>query len=268
LGPSAASSGGAAAESPAALPAGVAAFDLTGRRALVTGGGGALGHATAQALASAGARVVIIGRSAASEEAAASVPATAVRADLNDPDQLRAGFEQAVSALGGLDILIASHGLVHVEPALEHSRAGWDAVLATNLTSVFELCRLAGTIFIGQGAGKIVNVASMLSFSGGMNVVSYAASKGGVAQLTKALANEWARHGVNVNAIAPGYFKTRANRHIWSDPVRAGQILDRLPAGRWGDPADLHGAVIFLASRASDYLHGVILPVDGGWLAR
>jgi 2-deoxy-D-gluconate 3-dehydrogenase len=243
-------------------------FDLHGRRALVTGGAGTLGSAMAQALAAAGAEVAILGRSDATEQAAEDIGAIAVRADVTDPEQLRAGFDEAVAALGGLDILVASHGRVHAAPALEHPRAAWDGVLDANLTSVFELCRLAGGLFVPRGAGKIVTVASMLSFGGGLGVVSYAASKGGVAQLTKALANEWARHGVNVNAIAPGYFKTPANRHIWTDPVRTAQILDRLPAGRWGDPADLGGAIVFLCSRASDYLHGVILPVDGGWLAR
>lgn len=243
-------------------------FDLTGKRALVTGGGGTLGHAMAQALASAGARVAILGRSQATEDAAPSVPAIAVRADLADPTQLRRGFDEAVAELGGLDILVASHGRVHPAPAIEHPRAAWDAVLDANLTSVFELCRLAGAIFVPRRAGKIVTVGSMLSFSGGFGVVSYAASKGGVVQLTKALANEWARHGVNVNAIAPGYFKTAANRHIWTDEERSRQILDRLPAGRWGEPADLAGAIVFLCSPASDYLHGVVLPVDGGWLAR
>jgi 2-deoxy-D-gluconate 3-dehydrogenase len=142
-------------------------------------------------------------------------------------------------------------------------------VLDTNLTAVFGLCQLAGAIFVAQGRGKIVNIASMLSFSGGLGVVSYAASKGGVAQLTKALANEWAPSGVNVNAIAPGYYKTQANVHIWrDDPERTAQITARLPAGRWGEPADLKGAVVFLSSAASDYVHGVILPVDGGWLSR
>jgi len=247
---------------------GAGLFDLHGRRALVTGGGGSLGSAFAVALAGAGAEVAIIGRSPATAAVAETIPAHSVRADLADPEKLRAGFDEAVELLGGLDILIASHGRVHAQPALEHARAAWDGVIEANLTTVFELCRLAGAVFIEQGAGKIINVASMLSFSGGLGVVSYAASKGGVAQLTKALANEWARHGVNVNAIAPGYFKTAANRHIWTDPVREAQILDRLPAGRWGDPADLHGAAIFLSSRASDYLHGVVLPVDGGWLAR
>jgi 2-deoxy-D-gluconate 3-dehydrogenase len=138
-----------------------------------------------------------------------------------------------------------------------------------NLTSVFELCRLAGTSMVPRGEGKIVTVASMLSFQGGFRAAAYAATKGGVAQLTKALANEWAPHGVNVNAIAPGYVKTGLNRHIWrDDPVRSEAVLARLPAGRWGDPADLAGAVVFLASAASDYVHGIVLPVDGGWLAR
>jgi 2-deoxy-D-gluconate 3-dehydrogenase len=158
---------------------------------------------------------------------------------------------------------------VHAEPARDHDLDRWDQVLEANLTAVFELCQLAGRVFLDQGQGKIVNIASMLSFSGGLNVVSYSSSKGGIAQLTKALANEWAAKGVNVNAIAPGYLQTKLNAHIWrDDPDRAGQILARLPAGRWGDPSDLKGAVVFLASAASDYLHGVILPVDGGWLAR
>ena len=145
----------------------------------------------------------------------------------------------------------------------------WDDTLEVNLTSVFELCRLAGTSMVQRGEGKIVTVASMLSFQGGFRAAAYAAAKGGVAQLTKALANEWAPHGVNVNAIAPGYVKTGLNRHIWrDDPVRSEAVLARLPAGRWGDPADLAGAVVFLASAASDYVHGIVLPVDGGWLAR
>jgi 2-deoxy-D-gluconate 3-dehydrogenase len=253
----------------ASLPEHNALFDLRGRRALVTGGGGGLGSAMAEGLRAAGAEVALIGRSDATDRAAARIPAAAVRADLSDPDDLRRGFAEAVELLGGLDILVTSHGQVHASPALEHSPAAWAAILDANLTAVFEVCRLAGAIFVAQGSGKIVNIASMLSFSGGLNVVSYAASKGGVAQLTKALANEWAGHGVNVNAIAPGYFRTSANAHIWrDDPVRTAQIIDRLPAGRWGEPADLRGAVVFLSSPASDYVHGVILPVDGGWLSR
>jgi 2-dehydro-3-deoxy-D-gluconate 5-dehydrogenase len=244
-------------------------FDLTGRRALVTGGGGGLGRAMAAALGDAGAAVAVLGRSESVDAAAAALGGLAVRADLGSRDDLRRGFDDAVERLGGLDVLVTSHGIGRVSEALEHELDDWDAVLEVNLTSVFELCQLAGRIMVEQESGKIVNVASMLSFSGGLKVSSYAASKGGVAQLTKALANEWGAFGVNVNAIAPGYIKTQLNTHIWrDDPERSAQILARLPAGRWGEPADLKGAVIFLASPASNYLHGVVLPVDGGWLSR
>jgi 2-deoxy-D-gluconate 3-dehydrogenase len=244
-------------------------FDLTGARALVTGGGRGLGRAMAEALARAGARVAVVARSEEADIAARELRGLGVRADLSDRDDLQRGFEEAVTGLGGLDVLVVSHGVGRRIPALEHELSDWDDVLATNLTSVFELCQLAGRIMVPQGRGKIVTVASMLSFSGGLNVSSYAASKGGVGQLTKALANEWAPHGVNVNAIAPGYFRTELTAGIWrDDPDRSAQILTRLPAGRWGEPADLDGAVVFLACAASDYVHGVVLPVDGGWLAR
>jgi 2-dehydro-3-deoxy-D-gluconate 5-dehydrogenase len=244
-------------------------FDLTRRRALVTGGSGGLGRAMAEALVAAGATVAVLARSERTEQAAQELGGLAVRADLGDREDLRRGFDEAVGLLGGLDVMVTSHGIGRPADALEHRLDDWDAVLEVNLTSVFSLCRLAGRIMVEQRSGKIVNVASMLSFSGGLKVSSYAASKGGVAQLTKALANEWAPFGVNVNAIAPGYVKTALNTHIWrDDPERSASILARIPAGRWGEPADLGGAVVFLASPASDYLHGVILPVDGGWLAR
>ena len=244
-------------------------FDLSGRRALVTGGGGGIGFGISEALAGAGARVAIIGRSDAADEAAARVGGTAIRADLSNRDGLRRGFEEAVESLGGLDILVASHGTLHAGPALETSIEHWDATIEVNLTSVFELCRLAGALMVPRRTGKIVTIASMLSFQGGFRAAAYSASKGGVAQLTKALANEWAAHGVNVNAIAPGYVKTPLNSHIWrDDPQRSEAVLARLPAGRWGEPADLAGAAVFLASPASDYVHGIVLPVDGGWLAR
>jgi 2-dehydro-3-deoxy-D-gluconate 5-dehydrogenase len=244
-------------------------FSLDGRRALVTGGGGGLGRAMAEALGEAGATVAVLGRSDTVDVAASEIGGIAVHADLTDRDALRRAFGEAVEQLGGLDILVTGHGDVHAEPAVEHSLDAWDRVLETNVTAVFELCQLAGRIFLDQGRGKIVNIASMLSFSGGLNVVSYSASKGGVAQLTKALANEWAAQGVNVNAIAPGYIKTNLNARIWrDDPVRSEQILTRLPAGRWGEPTDLKGAIVFLCSAASDYMHGAIVPVDGGWLAR
>jgi 2-dehydro-3-deoxy-D-gluconate 5-dehydrogenase len=234
-------------------------FDLTGRRALVTGGTGGLGSAMATALAGAGAEVAVLARSSAAD----------VVADLSDRGELRRGFREVVERLGGLDILVASHGSNASHDALDFPLEDWDRVLEVNLTSVFELCRLAGRPMLAAGRGKIVTVASMLSFSGGLRVAAYAASKGGIAQLTKALANEWAGRGVNVNAIAPGYIKTDLNAHIWrDDPDRGAQVVARIPAGRWGEPDDLAGTVVFLASRASDYLHGAILPVDGGFLAR
>jgi 2-deoxy-D-gluconate 3-dehydrogenase len=233
-------------------------FDLTGRRAVVTGGAGGIGRALTGALRDAGATVVVLGRSESD-----------VTADLGDRAQLRRGFDEAVERLGGIDVLVQCHGVTNAGEALDQPLERWDETLEVNLTSVFELARLAARPMIEQGYGKIVTVASMLSFSGGFGASMYAASKGGVAQLTKALANEWAPKGVNVNAIAPGYVKTKLNQHIWRDnPVRSEQILARLSAGRWGEPEDLRGAVVFLSSRASDYVHGIILPVDGGYLAR
>jgi 2-dehydro-3-deoxy-D-gluconate 5-dehydrogenase len=225
----------------------------------------------AAALAEAGATVALLGRSESVETAAAELgtPAIAVRADLADRTDLRRGFDDAFEALGGIDILVTSHGIGRPSDAVDHELADWDAVIETNLTATFELCRRAGRIMVDRGSGKIVNIASITSFQGGYRVSSYAASKGGVASLTMALANEWARDGVNVNAIAPGYVKTQLNARIWrDDPERSEQILERIPAGRWGEPTDLAGAVVFLSSAASDYVHGVILPVDGGWLSR
>jgi 2-deoxy-D-gluconate 3-dehydrogenase len=249
------------------------AFSLAGRRALVTGAGGGLGRAMAEALYQAGADVVILGRSENIDEAAAEIglpnrPVQTVRADLLDRDSLTRSFEQAVSHLGGMDILVTSHGVVNAGDTLDYGADMWDLNIETNLSSVFLLCQLAGKLMIAQGHGKIINIASMLSFSGGFRAAAYAASKGGIAQLTKALANEWSSKGVNVNAIAPGYVRTNLNRHVWTDPVRTEQIMARIPVGRWGEPADMKGPVVFLASAASDYLHGVILPVDGGWMAR
>jgi 2-deoxy-D-gluconate 3-dehydrogenase len=244
-------------------------FDLTGRRALVTGGGGGIGRGLASALVDAGAGVAVLGRSQSADEAAAELGGIAVHADLSDREDLRRGFDDAVEGLGGLDILVNAHGIGRAAEATEHELSDWDEVIEVNLTATFELCQLAGRIMVEQGKGKIVNIASVLSFQGGLRVSSYAASKGGVSQLTMALANEWAPHGVNVNAIAPGYVKTALNVRIWrDDPERTEQISVRIPAGRWGEPADMGGAVVFLSSAASDYVHGVTLPVDGGWLAR
>jgi 2-deoxy-D-gluconate 3-dehydrogenase len=233
-------------------------FDLTGKRAVVAGGAGGLGSGFVDGLRAAGAEVVVLGRSDSD-----------VTADLGDRGELRRGFDECVARLGGVDILVQSHGVTNAGPALDQPLERWDETLEVNLTSVFELARLAARPMIERGYGKIVNVASMLTFSGGFGAAMYAASKGGVGQLTKALANEWASKGVNVNAIAPGYIKTKLNQHIWrDDPVRTEQITARLSAGRWGEPEDLQGALVFLCSRASDYVHGVILPVDGGYLAR
>ncbi len=252
---------------------GLAEFSLEGRRALVTGGAGGLGVAISAALKAAGAEVAIVGRSEQTEAVAASLsgdgrPVIPIRGDVADREQLAASFERAVEQLERVDILVAAHGYTQPQSALEHDVETWDATLETNLTSVFFLAQLAARQMAGRG-GKIITIASMLSFSGGFGVPAYAASKGGVAQLTKALANEWAPLGINVNAIAPGYIKTGLNQHIWrDDPKRAGEVLARLPAARWGEPGDLRGAAVFLASRASDYLHGIVLPVDGGYLAR
>ena len=248
-------------------------FSLKGKKAIVTGGGGGIGSAMAQAIHEAGAHVMLVGRSESVDKVAGQIgttelPVQSLRADLGNPDHLEGVFKQSVDDLGGLDILAVCHGTLHVAEATEHGKEGWDKTININLTSVFSLNQLAGRRMVRQGSGKIINVASMLSFSGGLKATSYAASKGGVAQLTKALANEWSGKGVNVNAIAPGYIRTELNKHIWSDPVRNQQILDRLPSGRWGVPSDLMGATVFLSSSASDYIHGVILPVDGGWLAR
>jgi 2-deoxy-D-gluconate 3-dehydrogenase len=244
-------------------------FDLTGRRALVTGGGGGIGRGLARALVAAGATVAVLGRTDRADEAAAELGGVAVRADLRDRDDLRRGFDEAVEKLGGLDILVNSHGIGRASEALDHKLDDWDDVIEINLTATFELCQLAGRLMVPRGSGKIVSIASMLSFQGGLRMSSYAASKGGLATLTMALANEWALHSVNVNAIAPGYVTTELNARIWrDDPERTAQISVRIPAGRWGTPEDLGGAVVFLSSSASDYVHGVTLPVDGGWLGR
>jgi 2-deoxy-D-gluconate 3-dehydrogenase len=244
-------------------------FDLTGRRALVTGGGGGIGRGMTRALVDAGATVAVLGRSASAEEVAEEVGGVAVRADLANRAELRRGFDEAVERLDGLDVLVNAHGIGRASDALDHELSVWDEVIEINLTATFELCRLAARRMVERGSGKIVNVASLLSFQGGYRVSSYAASKGGVATLTMALANEWAPHGVNVNAIAPGYVRTALNARIWrDDPERTAQITARIPAGRWGEPADMAGAVVFLSSAASDYVHGITLPVDGGWLSR
>jgi 2-deoxy-D-gluconate 3-dehydrogenase len=248
-------------------------FDLTGKVAFVTGASGGLGAGMAIALAQAGADVVVHGNSRSCEETCAAVRAAgrraaSVKANLRQRAESDRAIEEAIAAFGQLDILVNNAGTVRRAPAADHGDDDWDFVVEVNLTSVFRLARAAGRHFLGQGRGKIVNIASLLSFQGGITVPGYAAAKGGVAQLTKALANEWAGRGVNVNAIAPGYMVTDNTAALRADPTRYRQILERIPAGRWGDPYDLGGAVVFLSSAASDYVHGHILTVDGGWMGR
>jgi 2-deoxy-D-gluconate 3-dehydrogenase len=250
-------------------------FSLEGQVALVTGSSRGLGAAMAVALASAGADVALHGSAAPCAETEAAIrnianvrtrSFTANLADRAAPDAL---MEATIGAFGRLDILINNAGIIRRAPAATHSDDDWDTVLAVNLSSVFRMCRAAANHMLERGqGGKIVNVASVLSLQGGITVPGYAAAKGGVAQLTKALANEWAVHGINVNAIAPGYMQTSNTEALRQDPVRSRQILDRIPAGRWGTPEDLAGAVVFLSSRASNYVHGHLLIVDGGWMGR
>lgn len=248
------------------------AFDLTGRVALVTGANTGIGQAIALALAGAGADVALAGRTLAVETEEqvrlAGRKAVLIEADVAADGAATGMVEATLSTLGALDILVNNAGTIRRADALDYSEEDWDAVVDTNLKSVFFLCQAAGRHMIGQSRGKIVNIASMLSFQGGIRVPAYTASKSGVAGLTKALANEWAGKGVNVNAIAPGYIATNNTAALQADETRNRQILERIPAGRWGEPGDIGGAAVFLASAASDYVHGHILAVDGGWLAR
>jgi 2-deoxy-D-gluconate 3-dehydrogenase len=234
-------------------------IDLTGKTALVTGARRGIGNAAARALAGAGAEVI-----GASASAGDGDEFRSFRCDFAD----RAAVYALVERLPTIDILVLNAGTIERKPAVEHGDDIWDRVLEVNLTAPFVLAREVGRRMVERGSGKIVFVASLLSFQGGITVPGYAASKGGIAQLTKALANEWAGKGVNVNAIAPGYIATDNNEALRSDETRSRQILERIPAGRWGRPDDLAGAFLFLASSASDYVHGAVLPVDGGWLAR
>jgi len=250
-------------------------FRLDGRVALVTGASQGLGQGMALALAAAGADIAGLDR-CTSDATAEQVRALGRRyvqvcCDLLDASvaDLRAVVGQVVAELGRLDILVNNAGIIRRGPALDFSEADWDDVLQINLKAVFFLAQAAARAMVDGGrGGKIINIASMLSFQGGINVVSYTAAKSGVAGVTHALANEWAKHGINVNAIAPGYMATDNTAPLRADPVRTAAILDRIPLGRWGTPADLDGVVVFLASAASDYMCGAVVPVDGGWLAR
>ena len=248
-------------------------FDVSGKRVVITGGTGGIGAGLVAGFLNAGATVVVSARNqAALAEAEAKYHGnsqiTFLEADLMSDQSIIQFIKESNNSLGGIDVLVQAHGNVFPGPAKEMSLDTWHEQLQVNLTATFRLAQAVAPQMLERKSGKIINIASMLTFQGGLNASGYAAAKGGVGQLTKALSNEWAPHGVNVNAIAPGYIKTKLNKHIWTDPVRHDQVLARLTSGRWGEPADLVGPALFLASSASDYLHGVILPVDGGWLSR
>lgn len=245
-------------------------FRVDGKVALVTGAASGLGAAMAVALAQAGATVACHGNRRAATATAEQIggEAAAFQADLGATDGAEQLFAEVKARFGRVDILINNAGTIARAAAEEVTLEDWQQVLQVNLTSVFQLSQWAARDMMPRGRGKIVNTASLLSFQGGIRVPAYAASKGGVAQLTKALANEWAGKGIQVNAIAPGYFATTNTEALQADETRNRQILERIPAGRWGQPVDLAGAVVFLSSPASDYVTGTVLPVDGGWLGR
>jgi 2-deoxy-D-gluconate 3-dehydrogenase len=248
-------------------------FSLENRTALVTGANTGLGRALAIALARAGADIAAVGRTPPTATAE-SVTALGRRiefidADLREPNRAGAIVAEALRRFDGIDVLVNNAGIIRRNDALEFEETDWDDVMNVNLKTVFFLSQaVARHVVDRRRRGKIINVASMLSFQGGVRVASYTASKSGLAGLTKMLANEWAPRAINVNAIAPGYFATDNTTALRADEKRNAEILARIPAGRWGEPEDLAGAAVFLASAASDYVHGVILPVDGGWLAR
>ncbi|WP_218892231.1 glucose 1-dehydrogenase [Granulicella arctica] len=249
-------------------------FRLDDKVALVTGSASGLGAAIATALSQAGASVACHGNRRAATDTAEAIgsaggTAAAFRADLSSTDGAEELFRQVRGRFGQVDILINNAGTIHRAAAEDTLLEDWQKILQINLTSVFQLSQLVARDMMARNApGKIVNIASLLSFQGGIRVPSYAASKGGVAQLTKALANEWAPKGIQVNAIAPGYFRTENTSALQADETRNRQILERIPANRWGDPQDLAGAAVFLSSRASDYVTGTVLTVDGGWMGR
>lgn len=248
-------------------------FDLSGKTAVITGANTGLGQGMCVALAKAGANIVGVGRSDMSEtkqmveaEGAQFVP---VMADLLTLEPIDSIIEQSVAAFGKVDILINNAGIIRREDAIDYSVSDWDDVMNTNIRTLFFLSQAMAKQFIKQGTGgKIINVASMLSYQGGIRVPAYTASKSAVMGVTKAMANEWAKHNINVNAIAPGYMVTNNTEKLRQDPKRYGEILDRIPAGRWGEPSDMGGCAVFLASDAANYVHGVTIPVDGGWQAR
>ncbi len=248
-------------------------FDLTGRCAIVTGANTGIGQAIAIGLAEGGADIVGAGRSAM-DDTAHVVTSTgrrfvSLKADLSDTKEAGAVVERAFAAGASPDILVNNAGIIRRADALEFTAEDWDAVLDTNLKSVFFLCQAFAKAALARDMpAKIINIASLLSFQGGVRIPSYTASKSGLAGITRLMANEWASKGINVNAIAPGYVETNNTETLRADAERSADILKRIPAARWAKPQDMVGAAVFLASRASDYVHGTLLPVDGGWLAR
>ena len=251
------------------------AFSLDGKVALITGASRGLGAGMAAAISAAGAAVALHSNENPATETVARIGAESGRrtemftADLEDRAAADRLIADTIAAFGRIDILVNNAGIIRRKPAAQHSDDDWDAVIEVNLSNAFRMCRAMGKHLLdGSRPGKIINVASLLSFQGGVTVPGYAAAKGGIVQLTKALANEWASHGINVNAIAPGYMQTDNTKALRDDPQRNKQITERIPAGRWGTPEDVAGAAVFLASKASDYVHGHVLVVDGGWMGR
>jgi 2-deoxy-D-gluconate 3-dehydrogenase len=248
-------------------------FSLEGRRALVTGANTGIGQGIAVSLAAAGTHVLAAGRSSMAETEAA-IRSTGgkvdpVEADLARTSSVAAMLDGAWAAFGPIDILVNNAGIIRRNAAVDFTETDWDDVMDVNLKSVFLLCQaFARQVFAAGRTGRIVNIASLLSFQGGIRIASYTAAKSGMAGLTRLLANEWAAKGINVNAIAPGYIATNNTEALRNDPERAADILKRIPAGRWGNAGDIGGTAVYLASDAANYVHGTILPVDGGWLAR
>ena len=248
-------------------------FDLTGKVAVVTGPNTGLGQAMAIALAEAGAKIALVGRVEPEDTVriieSAGGTCTVIMADLSTTDVIPGIIAKTNEDLGPIDILVNNAGIIRREDSLDFSEKDWDEVMSVNLRTPFFLAQAVARTMIADGRpGKIINTASLLSYQGGIRVPSYTASKSGIGGITRLLANEWASKGINVNAIVPGYFATDNTKDLRADPVRSAEILTRIPAGRWGEPSDLAGAAVFLASPASDYVQGVLLPVDGGWLAR
>ncbi|MEO2076975.1 MAG: 2-dehydro-3-deoxy-D-gluconate 5-dehydrogenase KduD [Bacillus sp. (in: firmicutes)] len=248
-------------------------FKLDGKVAAITGATRGIGRSIALSLAEAGADIALLQRSPEQSDVKEEIEALGrkcliVPCDLENVEQVNAAIPHVVSHFGKIDILVNNAGIQRRSPSVDFSEQDWDDVINVNLKTVWILCQQAGRYMVPNGKGKIINMASLLSFQGGLTVPAYAAAKGGVAQLTKALSNEWAKHNVNVNAIVPGYIATDMNTALINDETRNRQILERIPSGRWGNPEDFNGTVVYLASDASNYVHGHLLAVDGGWLGR